>query len=295
MVKKLDALISQIDKLPNLFNVGVLILKKIEDPKTQAKDLARIISIDQALTTQILKLCNSAQYGFSRKISNLQEAITKLGFKTLKSIVFVSISHGVLRREVGGYALEKDALWLNSITTAFYARKIAELAKYKDPDTAFTAGLLKDMGKIIISQYVKESHKDIIEKVEKEQITFYDAEIDILGYSHAEIGARVAENWNFPAELVDSIRYHHKPVEYKENNPEIQKLVYIVHLADIMTILSGAGIGSDGMMYTLDMSTFDVLKLSSNYGTVEELFSELIDLQPLIEEMVGLANVANEK
>lgn len=292
MAKKLDALVSQIDKLPNLFNVGVLVLKKIDDPKTQAKDLAKIISIDQALTSQILKVCNSAQYGFSRKISNLQEAITKLGFKTLKSIVFVSISHGVLRREVSGYALEKDALWINSITTAFYAKKIAQLAKYKDPDTAFTAGLLKDMGKVIISQHVMESHKDLLEKVEKQQITFYDAEIEVLGFSHAEIGARVAENWNFPEELVDSIRYHHKPTEYGGDNNEIKKLVYIVHLADIMTILAGSGIGSDGMMYTLDMSTFEVLNLSSNYNTVEELFSTLIDLQPMIEEMAGLANAA---
>jgi putative nucleotidyltransferase with HDIG domain len=289
MTKKLDLLVSQIDKLPNLFNVGVLVLKKIEDPETQAKDLAKIISIDQALTTQILKVCNSAQYGFSRKISNLQEAITKLGFKTLKSILFVSISQGVLRREVPGYALEKDDLWLNSITTAFYAKKIAELSKYKDSDTAFTAGLLKDMGKIIISQYVRESSKEILEKVEKQQITFYDAEIDVLGYSHAEIGARVAENWNFPEELVNSIRYHHKPAEYK-GGEQIKNLIYIVHLADIMTILAGSGMGSDGMMYTLDMNTFDVLKLSSSYSTVEELFSELVDLQPVIDEMAGLAN-----
>ncbi|MFA6988910.1 MAG: HDOD domain-containing protein [Candidatus Gastranaerophilaceae bacterium] len=294
MTKKLDKLVSQIDKLPNLFNVGVLVLKKMEDPETQAKDLAKFISIDQALTTQILKVCNSAQYGFSRKISNLQEAITKLGFKTLKSIIFVSISQGVLRRDVAGYGLEKDALWLNSITTAFYAKKIAQISKYKDPDTAFTAGLLKDMGKIIINQHVMECHKDIFEKVEKQQITFYDAEIDILGYSHAEIGARVAANWNFPEELVSSIRYHHKPAEYNGDNKEVKQLVYIVHLADIMTILAGSGIGADGMMYTLDMSTFEVLELNSNYNTVEELFSELIDLQPMIEEMTGLANAASE-
>ena len=150
------------------------------------------------------------------------------------------------------------------------------------------------MGKIIINQYVIDSHKEIIEKVEKQQITFYDAEIDVLGYSHAEIGARVAENWNFPEELVESIRYHHKPTEYQGDNKEIKKLVYVIHLADIMTILAGSGIGSDGMMYTLDMNTFDVLQFHSNYSTVEELFSELTDLQPVIEEMAGLANSAGE-
>jgi len=290
MKKKLDELIANIDKLPNLFNVGILVLKKLDDPDVQAKEIAELISIDQALTTQLLKICNSAQYGFSRKISNLQEAVTKLGFKILKSLVFVSISQGVLRREVSGYALGSDDLWVNSITTAFYAKRIAELAHYRDPDTAFTAGILKDMGKIIINQYVQNSYKQIMEKVEKKRITFYDAEIEELGYSHAEIGARVAANWNFPDELVESIRYHHEPGGYEGGNKDIKKLVHIVHLADIMTIMAGSGIGADGMMYSPDMNTFDVLNLNSNYSTIEELFSELIDLQPIIEEMAGLAN-----
>lgn len=290
MTKKIDKLIDQIDKLPNLFNVGVLVLNKLEDPKTQAADLAKVISIDQALTTQLLKLCNSAQYGFSRKISNLQEAIAKLGFKAIKSLVFLSISKGVLRREVEGYSLGKDDLWMNSITCAVYSKKIAELSGYFDPDTAFTAGLLKDMGKLIINQYIKKSYDEIVDFVHEKNVPFYKAEENLLGYSHAEIGAKVAEKWNFPEELVSSIRYHHQPTEYKGNIDNVRKLIYIVHLADVMTTMTGVGMGSDGMMYKTDMKTFDVLPFKTNIRGVEELFSELIDLAPEIEEMAGLVN-----
>lgn len=291
MVENLKEVLEKIDKLPELFHIAVRVAKMLDDLNVDVVELSRVISLDQALTTQLLKLCNSAHYGFSRKIVTINDAVAKLGFKTIKSLVFVAISHGILNSAVKGYDLAKGELWKNSISCAVYARYLAKVVHYKDPETAFTAGLLRDVGKLMIHEYVGSQYNEILNVVNAEGISFSKAEEQVLGFNHTQIGSAVANKWNFPAILVDAIKYHHNIDEAVSNGCEDVKLVSIVHLADTVTMMLGNGIGNDGMMYNIELKALEYLNIPQQSANIENLLSEMVDLNSEIEQMIGFANV----
>jgi len=289
-MSQIQILLEKIDKLPNSFTVGVKIAKMLDDPDVKVNDLANLISTDHGLTSQLLKLCNSAQYGFSKKISTINDAIPKLGFKTLKSIIFLLISESTLHQEVKGYNLEKNDLWENSISCAVYSRHLARIKKYADPDTAFTAGLLRDMGKLIIHEHIGITYDRIVNYVNTNMVSFSEAEEVLLGFNHCDIGAKAAKKWNFPDILTDAIKYHHSPTEGYKNGCSDLKLISIVHIADFITMMTGTGMGNDGMMYKADMKALEILNIPAESAEVENLISNMIELKPEIDEMVGIAN-----
>ena len=285
---KLYEVVDKIEKLPEMFSIAIRVAKAIQDPDVNAEQLAKIISPDQSLTTQLLKLCNSAEYGYSKKTATIKEAIPRLGFKTIKNLVFIAISQGVLTKPLKGYDLEKGALWQNSISCAVYARHLSKVVGYPDPDIAFTAGLLRDIGKLIIHEYIGESYDQIVELVNSENITFAQAEEQILGFNHTEIGARVAEKWNFPSLLTEAIRYHHSPNTAKDFNDI--KLLSIVHIADAITMMLGSGMGNDGMMYKIEMSALEALQIPATPASIEKIISDMVELNEEIQNMTGLVN-----
>lgn len=284
----LQDIVKKIDKMPGHFYVAMKALKMLEsNPDLSIHELSNIISLDQSLTTSLLKLCNSAEYGFSRKIASLKDALTNLGLKTVKNLVFSVLSERVLNHEIKGYALGKGELWKNSVSCAFYARHIAKIAKYKDPETAFTASLLRDIGKLLIHQYVGKSYNQIINIINSENIPFIEAENKILGFNHGEVGHEMALKWNFPTILADTIKYHHNPDEAVRNKCEDIDLILIAHIADTFTMLLGKGLGIDGMMYNPDVKTFEKLKIPNQSNDIEKLLSDMIELNFEIESMIG--------
>jgi len=287
---KLNDVIEKIDHLPEVFSVAVKVAKQLEDLDTKVEDLAATISTDQALTTKLLKLCNSAKYGYSKKIVTIKDAIPKLGFKTIKSLIFLTISQSVLYQELKGYDLEKESLWENSVSCAVYARYLAKLSNYPDPETAFTAGLIRDIGKLIVHEYIGESYEQIVDIVNTKNVSFSEAESEVLEFNHCEIGAKVAEKWNFPTVLIDAIRYHHSP-NLVINMPEKDKqLISIVHVADAVTMMLGSGMGNDGMMYKIEMNAMEQLKFPANSSSIESLISDMVELNTEITEMIGMIN-----
>lgn len=290
MNKSLEKVVKKIDKLPELFHIAVKVSKMLDDPDVNAQELASVILLDQALTTQILKLCNSAHYGFSRKITSIHDAVVKLGFKTLKSLIFMAIAHGVLAQELEGYSLAKGDLWKNSISCAVYSKHLAGMVKYKDPELAFTAGLLRDIGKLMIHEYVGINYGDIVDIVNSQSISFSEAEKNILSFNHSQIGSEMANKWNFPPALVDVIKYHHIPELAIEDNCEDPQLISIVHVADSISMILGLGIGNDGMMYNFSLKALECINIMKESLSIEELISEMVDLSPVIESMLGSLN-----
>lgn len=282
---KLDKIVAKIDKLPDMFTVAVQVLKALENPDCDVNELSALISKDPSLTSKLLKLCNSAQFGFSRKIATIKDAIPKLGFKTLKSIIFVALSKNVLNKEIKGYGLGKSDLWHNSISCAVYSRKLAEMSNYRDPELAFTAGLLRDIGKLVIHEYIGESYDEILETVMSDNITFIDAEEKVLGFNHCDIGAKIALKWNFPDVLIETIQFHHSSKNYKA--VQDPKLLSIVHIADAITMLLGVGLGNDGMMYKVDMKAVETLGIKASASSIDELIAEMVELNDEIQRMIG--------
>ncbi len=268
----LDQIVRGVNDLPALPHVVDQVLKLTEDPNSTVKELNDIICQDQALTAKVLRLANSAYYGYPRRIGTIVEAIVILGFNAIRNLVLAASVHNLLNKEVPGYQLGPGELWRHSIACAMTARTLARRVRYPKPDEAFIAGLLHDIGKVILSVYVSDTYDEIFQKVRQFQIPFSQAEEEILGFTHAVVGARVADKWNLPESLVQAIAYHHNPQLAKEN----PRLVAIVHLADVLCMTMGIGLGGDGMYYSVVPQAFAALGLKPE--DLESIMGELGDL-----------------
>ncbi|MCD6363977.1 MAG: HDOD domain-containing protein [Synergistetes bacterium] len=276
----MQRILAKVDEIPPLPHVVVKALKALNDPKSNSSDIAKIISQDEGLTAKILKLANSAYYGFPRSIGTLGEAITVLGYKTVKSLIYAAAAHGHLSGELKGYAMDRGELWRHSLGVAVVSREVAKMVKYKDIEQAFVAGLLHDIGKIVLNQFVRFGFTLIMKKVEVEKVPFHEAERDILGFDHTDIGGKIAEKWNLPKELVDSISHHHSP-EKADVDPQ---LTSIVHVSDAICLMLGWGLGADGLLYPLSEIALenlgvenidDFIAVASDALFQEDLFSAL--------------------
>lgn len=268
---KLEEIVQKVDELPSLPHVAYHVLKLTSDPKTTIPELASAISADQVLTAKALRMANSAYYGYARRIFSIEDALVILGFNTVRDLVLAASVYNVLDRELQGYFLPKGELWRHSMGTALLARLLARKLAAPLADQAFIAGLLHDIGKIILNYYMKDKFAQVIAMVEEENIPFMIAENRILGFDHAAVGARVAEKWNLPDELVEAIANHHQPGEAKMN----AKLSSIVHVADAASMSMGIGLGGDGMLYPFE--DFAVQELSLTREILDDTMSKMAD------------------
>ncbi len=284
--EKLQDMMENLEKLSGIPSVALQVNQLLENPDTDAQDLAKIIMLDASLTAQILKICNSAEYGFSRKIGTISEAVSILGYKTLKRVIFTIISHSALNRPVEGYGLEKGALWQNALTCAVYAQHIAENLKFRDSEMVFVAALLRDIGKIAMESYLSGQAQSIEQEAFQQKCAFNEAEEHVLGLSHTEAGSHLATQWNLPSHLINVILYHHHPSKLPPNTSvEDQQVVAMVHLADCFTMMAGEGVGVDGLMYPLDHAVFQFLNLPPDSQQMEALYADLLDLKGKIQAM----------
>ena len=268
----LESIVEAVNDLPALPQVVVQVIKLTEDPDSTAQDINNVLNQDQAITARVLKMANSAFYGFPRRIGSVTDAIILLGFRTLRSIVMAASVSDILNKEMEGYALEYGELWRHSQCTAMAARLIARKSKFAFLDLAYTAALLHDIGKVILNNTMKETYREVVASVTDDNISFIDAENKILGFNHAEVGARVAEKWNLPPETVEAIQLHHSP-EDAQINP---RLTAIVHLADAISVSMGIGMGIDGLLYPMSGEAMQLLGLDEL--EIENVISELIDV-----------------
>lgn len=267
----LSEILEKVEELPTLPHVTHQVIKLTTDPKTTVSELADTITQDQVTTTKVLKMANSAYYGYARKIFSIREAIMVLGFNTVRNLVMAASMYNVMNRELNGYSLEKGELWRHSMTTALIARSLANKIDKSLADRAFIAGLVHDIGKIILDTYMKDRFSKVIEKVQTENVPFMDAEREVLGFDHAVVGAKVSVKWNLPDELTETIALHHIPGEAKIN----PRLVCLIHIADAVSLSLGAGLGGDGLLYPVDGSAIAQLDLS---GTIlEETIADIAE------------------
>lgn len=268
----MQSIVEAVNDLPSLPQVTLKVMKLAEDPDSRVQDLSAVLNEDQGLTARVLRLANSAYYGFPRRIATVTDAVIFLGFKTIRSIVMAASVNDLLSQEMTGYALAPGELWRHSQFSAMIARRIARKIKFESLDLAYTAALLHDIGKVILNDFLQQEYQEVIDRVAVGDIAFPEAESEILGFDHAMVGARVAEKWNLPPELVEAIAWHHNPDQAAQN----QKLTAIVHVADAICLSMGVGLGVDGMLYSCSIEAIKLLNLDEN------------DIEALVEEMADL-------
>jgi putative nucleotidyltransferase with HDIG domain len=241
----IETILERARSLPPLPDTAVRLMTVINDPRSKVEDIVTVIKYDQALTGEVLRLCNSAYFGLSRTVTSLSEAMVCLGTIKVLQIVMAVHTTSLLSREQSGYGLARGILWKHSVAAALAASHFGQLFKLPNANLLFTTGLLHDIGKVVLSEYVGEEFQQIVERVTTGGESFCEAEKEVLGLSHDEIGGMIAEQWKLPDVMVRCIRYHHNPDALDVPDP----LIDAVYLADVVCMLLGIGIGSDGLWY----------------------------------------------
>lgn len=218
-----------VSDLPTLPHVVTQVLEKTRDPNANLREITNLIATDQALVSMYLKLVNSAFYGFSRRITTLQQAITLLGFRSVRNVIVNAGVVGLFRKR-SFHNRQRLFLWEHSVSCAVAARQLAGATGYLAKEEAFTAGLLHDIGKVVIDQYAPKNSMAILQKIEQGTET-RAAEIEVLGVDHTEIGYLIAERWNLPKSLCAVIRFHHEPEKAVDAGDG--KLVQLVAAANV--------------------------------------------------------------
>jgi len=231
--------------IPSVPMVATKLANLLSDPEVELSRVVEILKYDPALTTRVLRLANSAYFGFSRSVATLKEALVRLGTSRLYRLVIASSFQPILNRPLEGYALNSGELWRHSVAVGIAAENLEIEAGGSEGDLAFTAGLLHDIGKLVIDSHLERDFDSVEEKSNKEELSFESAEKAVLGTDHTEVGSALLEEWSFPAELINVVRWHLDP----SRAPEDRHLVDLVHIADMICMMMGIGLGRDGLRY----------------------------------------------
>lgn len=271
-------ILATVGNLPPMWQVVHKARQIMENPNSSFKDLAITIVTDQAIAARVLRLANSAYYGLSERVSSIQQASVILGYKTLAELLALASTSEIMGGTMKGYGLNSGELWQHSLAVAFGSRIIAKKRGSMLLDDAFAAGLLHDAGKIVLDEYIFERLQAFKDFMADGQESFVAAEKEILGFDHAEIASEVCKSWNVPQYMATGIRYHHCP-----SRTQRDELAYILHVADVIAMMSSLGTSVDTLSYELEEGATEFLGLKSQ--DISKIMAQVVaSVQKTMEE-----------
>jgi len=268
--------LNDIQSLPTLPPIVSKLNEMVADEEITAVKLGKVIEKDQVLTSKLLKMVNSSFFGFPQRISTVSNAIVLLGFNVIKTLIVTSSIFEVMQASDVG-------LFEHSLGCATACGIIAKMRQIKNPEEVSTAGLIHDLGKIVLRSELPDEYEAIVREARKEGLYMRQVEKKRLGVGHGEIGGMLARQWNLPERLVFPIEFHHKP----ELAPEYKEIAAIVHFSDILIRAVGFGYGGDPWVPGLDHAAWERIKLSKSQmrEVIAELDEKLIELQDFTLEI----------
>jgi len=266
--KEISRAIRDLQPIPQ---VALKILRMINEDIYEIDALAEEIRKDQVISARALQLCNSAIFSKRKKVESLEHAVVMLGQSLLLKYVILALLNDFFSQCGMGYSLCKGGIYHHAISTAIIAEKLAELTGKVSPSLAYTAGLLHDIGKVVLDQYIYAGFPLFYRQLNEERKNLIEVEKNILGIDHTEAGGDLAHSWSLPESLVETIRYHHKP----ENTVQNTELVHIVYLADLLmsrfhTSLELERIDTEALASRLEIIGFSI-----------DRFPDIIDIIPI--------------
>ncbi|MBI4325332.1 MAG: HDOD domain-containing protein [Chloroflexi bacterium] len=259
-MQELDDYINKVKYLPPAPRILPELLQLIRQPDIDNSKIVGVLRYDPALTANILQLCNSAYLGAATPAADLSEAVTRVGFNEIYTIVAALSGARVLSMAQKGYGLDPGDLWRHAVATAMIAQLIAK-KQGDDENLAFTAALLHDVGKIVLSESLEHIYAKLVEENERRQQPLIETEKKLLGVQHAEIGGRLLARWKFPANLVAAVWFHHAP---KAAEPHHRLAAYI-YLANMIAYFMGYGFGHQAFALQGRAEALDILQLDSEH------------------------------
>lgn len=250
-----DILKATIRDLPALPAVVMELIDSLGRDDLSAEQLATKLSHDQALTAKTLRLANSSFYGVPRKVASISEAVSILGMRTVRTVVTAAALTGSFKKD-NRTSLDFDALWRHSIATALCAKGLAE-ALEQDGESAFTLGLLHDIGRLVLATSFSRQYQAALDYQRAHDCLPQEAELATLGLDHSTVGGCITEHWRFAPAMVDAVTLHHAPGESTEIT-----LASLVHVADNIAHALGLSHLEDDIVPELNPHVWSAMKLS---------------------------------
>jgi HD-like signal output (HDOD) protein len=250
--ERASRLVSEVDDIPPMSHVVNRVLQLLSEPERSIEDIASVLSEDQAMVARIIRVSNSALYRSLQEVRGLNSAMTRMGFKAIRSILLSSAAKDLLLSDKGTGGMWGRVLWQHAKECALASRRIAEQISYQDPEEAFVGGMLHDMGKMIILL----KHQNLIPQIRKfqtaENLNSVEAERRVLGFSHSEIGGLLMQKWHMPEILTHCVRHHHRP----DASGEGGQLAWIVSYGNCLSNLHGLNESIGTTFYEREIENF---------------------------------------
>ena len=245
--EKIETLIKTIEKLPSLPDISSSVMKALNEKDVSIIDVTELVEKDIAMATQILKVANSPAYGAVSTISTIQHAIMMLGLDEVRGLLMAFAVQDFFDQEPEDKALRKQ-FWIHSQVCSYTAVLLAHHFKQQDTSSFFLSGLIHDIGKLVVDQFMHVEFQQIISYTKEHQCTFREAEKEILGVTHYQIGGKLLQHWHFPKQVTIQLFRHHTPWK----DPDFTSGSFIIFLADILTKIAGFPCLQKERQFTLD-------------------------------------------
>ena len=279
----LASISEDIDQLKPVADVAGKVMALLDDPDCGMSDLSEIIRHEPALTANVLKLANSSYFGLPGKIEDARQAIIYLGMAQVVDLVLLVTCSDSFAGAHEGYGLAHGELWKSAVSAAIIASDLADVKGIETSSRIFTGALLRDIGKVVLNQYVHSALNQIMDRVKNQAVTFKEAELQVLGFDHTQIGAMLAEKWHFPPVLQCIIRHCHAPLEAETCITEAS----VVSLADAICRKMEIGTGIDDSTYQEDEQVVQTLDLHES-----EIEAVMVGFSGKMERVNALFNAA---
>lgn len=250
---KISKILKKVNKLDPIPVVIHKVLALAEDPDASLKDLVEVVERDPAITANLLKTVNSAHMGLPVKVDSVQQSVSMLGLQKVVEMVLSQNLSGNLNRPQKGYGLAQGDLWRQSLAVAMVARDLGKERDLIGLPAVYTAALLKDIGKVVLHEFVADQLEVIQKKVSDNGLSFVEAEKDVLGMDHTALGGIIAKQWHFSPHMIYMIENHHLTNPASRTDPATAAL----YLADMVAMMVDTGIGVDRLAYHVYQDVFN--------------------------------------
>lgn len=294
MQERAEILVGAVDDLPTIPVVATQVIQMLDNPDVSVEEIADLMLTDQVMTARVMKLINSPVYKPAHEITSLKRALVYLGLRHIRELALTTSVLSAFDADSG--AIELNLFWEHSFGVGMVSKIIAQKVGYADLEKAYIAGIIHDLGEVFLSNYMKGPFQDVLDKITNHDIRLYNAEAEILGTTHCEIGLSIARRWNFPEAYCEVISCHHTPGEASVD----PILCAIVNLADLFCTVRELNYGGRQWI-SFDLNEEEAWIILKNDSPplarldVERFCYELDDAIPDIKELVSSIFNTNER
>ncbi|MFA7239718.1 MAG: HDOD domain-containing protein [Sulfuricellaceae bacterium] len=273
-------LVKGVGGLVTLPDVFIRINRLVEDPNSTTTDIAKVVRQDPSFTVRLLRVANSPLYGLSSTVDTVSKAVAIIGTSQIRNLA-LSTSIASTFAGLPNDLVSMDNFWHHSLYCALTARILARQAHKCDPEAVFTAGLLHDIGELVIFNRLSALAKEVLLLVldSADELPVYEAEWEIMGFDHAQVGGELARQWHLPALLEECIAYHHSILEAQRYPRETA----LVHIANILALMAELDTLDSGDVSPINPRAWEITGLSEDIiePTVREAQSEIAEAEKL--------------